>query len=527
MDICIITVNNDLKIYGRCISNNKHLASDKIKKVRIDNQPNLSIALRYNEFLNTYNFSQQAWLVFCHNDFEVLEDLTPILRELDRNFIYGPIGVALYANNMRYQMEWAGSIYEKKRDGSNPRYIKGYRTLTGTNVDALDECCIIVHSSLIANYNLRFDENYDFDCYGFDFCISAYLNYNIQTKIVSFRACHWNQYNSIDDRKSYGRNAAYFQKKFKDSNLNLLTYLPNQNVDFHLPNFISVGDNVVIGENYHSDINLNNKNEARVIAYNFIQNNSVVLDVGCADGDLGKLLHNTKNCLVTGMEYSLNSLKYAAQTNSFERLHNVDLNNLDINDYIDYENNFDYVVFGDVLEHIYDPQKVLYEFSRFLKDDGFFVISLPNVAHASIKALLLDDMWEYTDVGLLDKTHIRFFTHKTIPTFLAEIGLGISKVYCTVSGKYGTNPTSGWGRLSYNIRKFILSNPHSYVVQYVMLVKKVQGSYFSVLTSNRSLIDSSVFDVPKTESLFWYLKNKLLSKITFGKTRKYYKAKFK
>ena len=75
---------------------------------------------------------------------------------------------------------------------------------------------------------------------------------------------------------------------------------------------------------------------------------------------------------------------------------------------------FDYILFGDVLEHLHDPLKTIQYCRRFLKDEGYILASIPNLMHISVMEGLLRGNFTYTEMGLLDKTHIHFFTFNEI-----------------------------------------------------------------------------------------------------------------
>ena len=81
------------------------------------------------------------------------------------------------------------------------------------------------------------------------------------------------------------------------------------------------------------------------------------------------------------------------------------------------------VTFGDVLEHLRDPLAVLRMAVAKLKPTGFIVTSLPNVAHGDVRLSLLRGAFEYRDTGLLDRTHMRFFTLQSVRELLGEAGL--------------------------------------------------------------------------------------------------------
>ena len=87
------------------------------------------------------------------------------------------------------------------------------------------------------------------------------------------------------------------------------------------------------------------------------------------------------------------------------------------------DESFDVVTFGDVLEHLRDPLAVLRAAVRKLKPSGFIVSSLPNVAHGDVRLSLLHGSFQYGETGLLDRTHMRFFTLQTIRELLHDAGL--------------------------------------------------------------------------------------------------------
>jgi len=84
---------------------------------------------------------------------------------------------------------------------------------------------------------------------------------------------------------------------------------------------------------------------------------------------------------------------------------------------------FDVIVLGDVLEHLKDPLAVLRELSASLQTDGAVIISLPNVANIYVRLSLLLGRFDYQDRGILDRTHLHFYTRKTFRQFLLDAGL--------------------------------------------------------------------------------------------------------
>jgi 2-polyprenyl-3-methyl-5-hydroxy-6-metoxy-1,4-benzoquinol methylase len=84
---------------------------------------------------------------------------------------------------------------------------------------------------------------------------------------------------------------------------------------------------------------------------------------------------------------------------------------------------FDCVICNDVLEHLADPYSVLFALKEKLSDNGVVVFSLPNVRHlGNLKNLLVKKDWQYRDAGILDATHLRFFTEKSIRRMFDDLG---------------------------------------------------------------------------------------------------------
>jgi 2-polyprenyl-3-methyl-5-hydroxy-6-metoxy-1,4-benzoquinol methylase len=135
-----------------------------------------------------------------------------------------------------------------------------------------------------------------------------------------------------------------------------------------------------------------------------------LLDVGCGEGGFSGGLIKERGITAWGIEPDKNSAKKAGK--KLRRVINSDffgaLNRLP-------DKHFDCAVFNDVLEHMYDPVSALTLIKKKLKENGVVVCSIPNVLHFSVlKRLLFKKDWKYEPFGVLDETHIRFFTKKSI-----------------------------------------------------------------------------------------------------------------
>ena len=89
------------------------------------------------------------------------------------------------------------------------------------------------------------------------------------------------------------------------------------------------------------------------------------------------------------------------------------------------------VICGDVLEHVPDPAGVLRKLKDAATDDAVFVVSVPNVAHLAVRLMLLFGYFPKMDRGILDRTHLHFFTRDTAEAMLRDAGLRVTRVTST------------------------------------------------------------------------------------------------
>ena len=143
-----------------------------------------------------------------------------------------------------------------------------------------------------------------------------------------------------------------------------------------------------------------------------------VLDIGCAEGAFSLLVKEARGAEVWGIE-----LDVVAATRAQEKIDTVLAG--DIAGLIERlpKVYFDCIVCNDVLEHLVDPYTVLSTLKERLAPNGVIVFSLPNVRHfGNLKNLLIKKDWRYENEGILDKTHLRFFTEKSIRRMFADLG---------------------------------------------------------------------------------------------------------
>jgi len=137
-----------------------------------------------------------------------------------------------------------------------------------------------------------------------------------------------------------------------------------------------------------------------------VPDGSRVLDVGCAGGYVARVL-TAKGCIVDGVDLDEEAAKAARAV-----CRCVHVGSLDDEHFLaSLAGRYDRILLGDVLEHLRDPVRVVEHLAGLLDGGGRLLISLPNVANWRIRAHLLRGRFEYVDAGLMDRTHLRFYTY--------------------------------------------------------------------------------------------------------------------
>jgi 2-polyprenyl-3-methyl-5-hydroxy-6-metoxy-1,4-benzoquinol methylase len=148
-----------------------------------------------------------------------------------------------------------------------------------------------------------------------------------------------------------------------------------------------------------------------------------VLEFGCATGYMTEVLKNRLGCTVVGIEIDRDAAALAEQY--AERVIVGDAETIDYAAELSGEE-FDVVMFADVLEHLKEPGDVLRRVRPFVAENGVVIASIPNIAHASVRLALLGGEFRYREWGLLDDTHLRFFTRASIQDLFEETGYAVT-----------------------------------------------------------------------------------------------------
>lgn len=158
-----------------------------------------------------------------------------------------------------------------------------------------------------------------------------------------------------------------------------------------------------------------------------------LLDIGCGAGTLGRALKARQPCNVIGIEIVAAVAKLASEHLDAVLVGDAMARLPELPDAA-----FDTIVMADIVEHVADTDALLALALRKLAGNGHLVVSVPNVRHWSLLRELLAGDWQYRDWGILDRTHLRFFTRTSMTRHLHAAGLVVERTLATTYG--GSNP---------------------------------------------------------------------------------------
>lgn len=172
------------------------------------------------------------------------------------------------------------------------------------------------------------------------------------------------------------------------------------------------------------------RNERRPLSVHIPAGDNVILDIGCGAGHFGAYLkHCGKAATVVGIELSPDAAEEARSL--LDAVACANLDDYDLARMVDDlgYGKFDIITCADVLEHVRDPWGTLERLGRYLGENGMVIVSIPNVRHWSVLLpLLFRGRWDYRDAGIMDRTHLRFFTKATAVEMVRRSGLVPSSV---------------------------------------------------------------------------------------------------
>lgn len=193
-----------------------------------------------------------------------------------------------------------------------------------------------------------------------------------------------------------------------------------------------------------------------------------VLELGCAAGAMSKVLSQHYQCRVTGVEFDPQA---AAIARHFcDEVIVGDLNQPTLLNTL--SDSFDAVLMADVLEHLSDPSACIKSVLPHLSPEGRFVISVPNLANGGVIAALWCDAFNYGQTGLLDRTHIHFFTSGSLYGLLEENGLVVDHIEYVDAGAWHPEFARFWDQIPIELRHALEKHAPAQAFQTIMQARR-------------------------------------------------------
>ena len=207
--------------------------------------------------------------------------------------------------------------------------------------------------------------------------------------------------------------------------------------------------------------------------YQAIPKDSLILDVGCSTGKLGEQIKKEKSPRkLIGLE--VNNQAAIEAKRYYDKVLVVDIEKISKLPFK--QKYFDCIVLADILEHLQRPDKLLKVLSKYLSSGGVLIVSVPNVAFIIVRILLFFGKFNYQEKGILDKSHLHFFTASTIKNLLIKTGYSIVST-----------------------RGYIITRPSLRFLNIILLMSYIVGV--------RLTLDASLLD----KLHLWGIKKKLLT----------------
>jgi 2-polyprenyl-3-methyl-5-hydroxy-6-metoxy-1,4-benzoquinol methylase len=225
---------------------------------------------------------------------------------------------------------------------------------------------------------------------------------------------------------------------------------------------------------YDFTLDMQTKNSNSTIL-NGIKPESSILEVGCAHGRMTKYLKETLKCNVDIIEIDEEAGKIASQWARNNWLGEVDGNIESSRAFAEAMSVtgefYDYIVFADVLEHLIHPDQVLTKCKSALSMSGSVWISIPNVAYNGVIAGLINNNFTYRETGLLDNTHLRFFTYHSLKKFVEKAGFKVVTEHNLINSAKNSEFKTTYTEVPPMIASFLRTRPMGEVYQFVWELK--------------------------------------------------------
>lgn len=251
-----------------------------------------------------------------------------------------------------------------------------------------------------------------------------------------------------------------------------------------------------------------------------INPNSTVLEFGPSNGYMTKYMKEELGCIVYCIEADEEAAKIAKTY--CKKMIVDDIDNLSWRHSLPI-NFFDYIIFADVLEHLKRPREALETAVGFLKKNGAVITSIPNIAHNAVIMELLQGKFDYRQVGLLDETHLRFFTKKSIRELLRNAGLRSIEWFLTTSRPEHTEFQQYYSFFPVAVQSYMKSRDDGNVYQFITVSKKVTDVKPEEIHDEPDINNENIFQDSYLQA-FWESKNEFSESCSVKATLRYDKG---
>ncbi|MHB1739715.1 MAG: methyltransferase domain-containing protein [Actinomycetes bacterium] len=407
-------------LYGICVGDDERFAKRTARSLRnagvpedriITRRDQSSIFHAYNSVLSQVrDMPDLTGLVLVHEDVTVdvaqLEaTLSPLLADPSVGIV-GAVGARRIPSLAWWDGEPAGRCQET-------RGLVEYG-FADPDVDVVDG--LLMALSPWAVRTLEFDERTFSGFHGYDADLCLQARHHGKRVVVAELDLFHHTTGGYGDKAAFDRSDAALRRKWSS----------------YFRTSPSVGGPAAASQpdaehasRYHHPQDMSGENaHARCVA--LIPPGSTVLDLGCATGLISEQLV-ARGCTVVGVEIDPVAASHARRWCTHVEV--ADLETVDLARVLHRWGPFDVVLAADILEHLVEPGAVLARARKLLAPHGMLVTSVPNVAHSSVRMALLQGRFPYTPTGLLDSTHLRFFTAESMVAMLSSGGFTPQQIH--------------------------------------------------------------------------------------------------
>lgn len=237
-----------------------------------------------------------------------------------------------------------------------------------------------------------------------------------------------------------------------------------------------------------------------------VSGGAVLLDLGVGSGGLGRYLSEHKDVTCDGVTYNPAEEAIAKEWYRLTRV--LDLDVVDLTTIFP-AGGYDYIVCADVLEHLKNPQRVLEACRHLLKPGGRILVSVPNAGYCGLIAELMHGEFRYRTEGLLDNTHLRFFTRKSLKRFFAESKFEIVKQSATRRTLSESEFRAPFDNFPPGVANYLLAMPDALTYQFICALRdtenRLDGDADTLVLEDTEVDDAGTFSASALFSTAMYV----------------------